>query len=196
MTPLRKDFIDKYIGHGQKYQVKVSRVNINTGALHFVSNYDCSQDRFRNAVQDSCCIPLAMQPRHVYFDGGLREVIPLNEAVKDGHEDINIILCNPWKKDPWNEWNFKSTKPFLRFIHLAIRALDGVMNHEVMNNDIFSVLYRIENLDRIKIYMPSDYLYDTLEFDKKKIAYAIEEGYRTKPITLRDIVEMEGLSHV
>lgn len=186
--PLRKNFINETITYEDpQFEVKVSRVNLVNGAIEYISNFDVSTVEFRDAVQDSSTIPLAMQPRDIYVDGGVRDVVPLSKAIEDGHKNLTIILTNPWTRNPWHLWNMKDAKKFLRFLYLTIRATDGIMNHEVLYNDLYAQLRHITADMSVKVYMPQKYLYDTLEVNPAKIEFAIQEGLQAKAVDIKDL---------
>jgi len=187
-TPLRKSFIDRLIVGTPRYESKVCRVNMNTGATEYVSNKEVSLQSFRDAVQDSATIPVAMVPRDIYVDGGVREVVPLARAVEEGCSEIKVILCNPWALDPLEPWDYHSKPKFLRFLSIALRTVDEIMNTEVKWNDLYAVLPAIKQLGiNVEVYRPLNYLYDTLEFDKKKIAEAIILGQDSSPVSIFDL---------
>ena len=80
----------------------------------------------------STAIPMVMPLRVInsipFVDGGIREVAPLQRAIKDGVEEIYCILCQP-KELKRKKFNYKN----------ALDLMDRLMSittNETVNNDI------------------------------------------------------------
>ena len=146
LSPLRKNFLEKVIIGQPKFETKVCRVDLNSGEKQFISNYEVDRISFIDAVIDSSTIPLAMSPRDHYVDGGVREWIPLEVAVNEGATDISAILCTPLSKNP-EPWDYEKVPSFLKFFHIAYRAVDGIMDQEIKWDDMTSILSKIENIN-------------------------------------------------
>ncbi len=116
MAPLRELISDYYLKQGKLAQLIesgkvfcVAMTNVRTGSLQFVSTEhvrsgDIGPETFVDAVVASCSVPVAVKPVQVFrrekngpsagyrddlfYDGGLREFIPLEKAVLSGADDI------------------------------------------------------------------------------------------------------------
>ncbi len=116
MAPLRKLVYEYYITQGKLGKLIdsgkvfcVTAVNMRTGLVHWVTTRDVEQggiapETFVDAVVASCCVPVAVKPvqvfrretrgpfaeyRHdLFYDGGVREFIPLEQAVLLGADNI------------------------------------------------------------------------------------------------------------
>jgi predicted patatin/cPLA2 family phospholipase len=110
-----------------------------------------------------------------WVDGGVREQTPLKQAIKSGHTDIIVILCNPITENPINKW--KPTWPYP--LSYGLRAID-IMEQEMMLDDIRECLAKNERPGyqkiNLKVYSPKILLMDTIEFDPNKIRNAIQAG--------------------
>ena len=122
-----------------------------------------------------------MEPVHgIWCDGGVRETVPLKEAIEQGYEDLYVIMCTPWTKNP------KSVKDIKNWAQAGARALD-LLTHEIFVNDVKTCLKCNDCDDKktinIHLYAPTEDLnIDTLEFDPEKIRRGIETGYNAVEI--------------
>jgi len=150
--------------------------NLVDGSLNYYYRRQMSHDAFALMTEASACIPFFMEmPLGKYVDGGVREQAPLAQAIKDGADEIIIILCNPMVQNPLNKW--KTSWP--HFLSAGMRALD-VMEHEVFVNDVRKCTrYNNEKGKKkinLKVFAPGRILMSTLDFDPKKIAAGIAHG--------------------
>lgn len=86
-------------------------------------------------------MPLSMINSNPFVDGGIREVAPLQRAIKDGAEEIYCILCQP-KELKRKRFNHKS----------ALELMDRLMSittNETVNNDIDHCIEINEILDQM-----------------------------------------------
>lgn len=73
-------------------------------------------------------MPISMIGNEPFVDGGIREIAPLREAIKDGAEEIITIVCMP--EDVGGAiFNRKNA------IELAERLMD-ILENEIVNNDL------------------------------------------------------------
>lgn len=89
----------------------VAIVNVYTGKVHFVSTKHVAEDKikpgtFVKAILASCCEPVFTQPiqvfeeersefkKDLFYDGGVKEFIPLEHAVISGATNIWAISTN------------------------------------------------------------------------------------------------------
>jgi NTE family protein len=86
-------------------------------------------------------MPAMMIKDTPYFDGGLRDVAPLKQAIQNGADTIIAVLCQPAKL-AGGSFKHKS------FTQLLMRMTD-VMIDEIEQNDIDLTL-------RINKYVPED----------------------------------------
>ena len=157
--------------------------NLYTGQIAYVNPWNCDTFgmTFDEAILASASIPLAMEPVHgVWCDGGVRETVPLKEAIRRGYEDLYVIMCTPWTKNP------KASKDIKNWAQAGARALD-LLTHEIFVNDVKTCLDYNDREDmktiKIHLYAPSEDLkIDTLEFDPEKIRRGIETGYNAEEI--------------
>jgi NTE family protein len=159
------------------------RVSLNTGAVDYVSNMKVSIQDYVSSVIGSSAIPGAMSPEGEWVDGGVREVVPIRRAIKDGAKKIYVIMCNPILENPAETVDVKKIGSFFKFFNVTYRAIDGVMTHEIFYNDVRDIALASKDVD-IEVYAPTTTLYGTLEFDPKKIANAIKLGMDSDPVKL------------
>ena len=130
---------------------------------------------FDEAVLASASLPLAMEPvNEVWVDGGIRETVPLKHAIMEGYDDLYVIMCSPWHRNP------KPTKEIKNWLCAGARTLD-LLTHEIFINDVQTCLKYNDREDKatvnIHLYAPPELVIDTLEFDPEKIRKGIEQGY-------------------
>lgn len=176
MKPLRKKLEAIVKGPGS-CEVNACYTDLVTGTAHYASNRKLPTEAFRMFVEASSSIPTFMEPVCDRFvDGGVREIAPLKQAIIDGAEKIYAILCNPLTENPTNSWE----KSWPHMVSYGLRAID-IMEQEVFYEDM--KLCRQRNNEEgwkkidLQVLAPAKFLYETLEFDPKKLAAALKQGY-------------------
>lgn len=171
--PLRK-IIDDILKQGRISKAVVCKVDLEAGAVRYGRSSDPD---FADSVHASAAFPLLVSPvKRVMADGGLREMAPLAQAIRDGADRIIAILTAPLKGN-YPKWK----KPRLFPFHsLTFRVFDIIM-HEIMLNDISLCVERNRNsryrkVD-LEVYAPKEHVIGLREFDSKKIKEAIDAGY-------------------
>lgn len=184
--PLRKK-IDEYVKQGYRSKAVVCKVNLKTGTVEYGRNPDKktrgaenrrTDDReFADSVQASAATPIFLSPiNKTMTDGGIREMAPLAQAIRDGASRIIVILTAPWDRVP-KDWK----KPLLfPFSKLVLRVID-IIQHEITVNDIKLCTERNNNPKRkkiaLRVYAPKTQVIDIMEFNPEKIRNAINAGY-------------------
>jgi NTE family protein len=105
--PLRKT-IDQHLSQGRWNRLVagpvpawVSTVSLQTGEIRYIGSHQpgVSRERFAAAMLASGSIPVYMQRIRIpgedgqwFVDGGVKDVIPLGHAIREGARDITAIL--------------------------------------------------------------------------------------------------------
>lgn len=173
-------------------KLKVGAVNINTGVMHYA---DPLEQHFLDYLRASSSLPIIMpgipiggDHKNVYLDGGLREVVPIRQAIADGATEIYAIATHPKHKD-MKPINYRS------FLSLIDRIKDISVN-QLENNDIEWAENYNENLisvggfylnKKIKLtVIRPEYSVDIklTDFTSNDIKKIIKEGYETAYLQL------------
>ena len=106
-------------------------VNIRSGEPVYAT-VDSHRQTMHDYIMASTAIPLVMPLRFIqkepYVDGGIREVAPLSQAIKDGATQIICVICQPRVLSP-RQSGWKNA------VELMERDMDIVTN-ETVNNDV------------------------------------------------------------
>jgi NTE family protein len=167
--------------------IRKSGVKVAVGSVCLNNtNYKAfTQDdnEFIEGVLASASYPTGLLPitinDQLYSDGGLRHVIPIQEAIDMGAEDIDIIICQP------NEDS--STFEPGSGINFGVRCLD-IMENQIIKSDVKMIqLYnKLVNAGlapdkrylNVHIIRPAENLpFSSLEFDHDSIMKMIDIGY-------------------
>lgn len=123
--------LDELIGLPNK-ELVVTCVNVRTGKVHYVSSNEVRRQQlkkttFVRAILASCCEPVFTEPVQVYqdeegnddiygefhddlfYDGGVKEFMPLEKAVRLGADEVWAISTHPL--DLYEETTWGGTKP-------------------------------------------------------------------------------------
>lgn len=160
--------------------VHVGAVDFDTGNIRYVSAQDPD---FHSWVYASASFPVFFQPIQIdgksWSDGGLRDVIPIGQALKLGATHVDVIACsNPDKMEPWEAKGRKTYGHLMRSVE--------IMSNEVLRNDLQVTRLKNQLADlgqkyrkvEIRVVRPENKLVeDSLEFDPKAIKRMREQGY-------------------
>lgn len=134
-TPLRR-LIDTTFQDASNFlespvNLEVCTVNFTSGQNEFVSNLEMD---FNDFLKASSAIPIAMQEVMIggaaYFDGGLREVKPIGQALQqNGIQRIVAISCYP------KDLSSRADKTTGNLMELVERLMDIILS-EIMLNDM------------------------------------------------------------
>jgi NTE family protein len=123
-----------------RISANVGTVNLNTGAIVYVNSTD---PLFLDAVIASTAEPVTMPLRQLggagawHYDGGLRDIAPLAEAIRLGASRIIVVLCHP--KGFWS-----SDLPKGDLLQLVDRVA-SIVSNEILEND----LARTEQINQV-----------------------------------------------
>jgi NTE family protein len=161
-------------------QVAVGAVNMVTGDYRTFTQND---DFFADGVLASSSFPMGLCPIVIngdkYTDGGLKHIIPMQEAIDSGATDIDVIVCGP----------AKTTSKFndVDVVTFGMRGFDLMCDQLTQADLKVSQLYNIianAGLDptrkylNIKVIRPSEDLQlNSLSFDNPTIQKMIQQGY-------------------
>jgi len=184
--PLRK-LIDQVLSSNKNLgRATATFVDVETGGIVHVNSKDVDAIDFGDAVEASAAQPVIMTAvKGKWVDGGVRDITPLKQAIKDGAEKIIVILASPWGKNPpkWEMPKVVWYKPwtwFCRSIALLNRTI-GIMLHEIFVQDIKACL--VKNGDsrykeiEIELYAPTDNSVEAFGFNQENIQKGIKQGH-------------------
>jgi NTE family protein len=183
-TPLRRlmnHHLDEFILRNSPIQLKVGAVDVISGEMVYASP---KEPNFFDYVIASSSLPTLMPTariggdhRTAFLDGGVREVVPIKEALKDGATELVCIACHPAKVETANI-NYHN------FLKLYERVKDITINQFVNSDIAWAESYvEKENLKgnrlTMKVIRPSHQLnLDLLSFNSDDIARLIVQGFK------------------
>ena len=160
-------------------KLKVGAVNIESGEMKYVTPQN---DHFLDYVRASSAIPMLMPAIDIegdlYLDGGLREVIPIRQAIEDGATEIVLIACHSphlYQPEGLNPRNL---------ITLIERIRDITINEVANSNIIWAesatdrAVLRGKAMKLTVIRPSSPLVLDLQRFTSEDISRLIVEGYK------------------
>ncbi len=164
-------------------QAWVSVVNMQTGKLSYFGSHqpDMTREKFIDAMLASASIPVFMSQARItgqtgywFVDGGVKDLIPLGHAIRQGARKVTIIILGP-EPGPAN-------KEFQRLHQVLHRTID-LQGQETGENDIsFGKLVTRELLWRERLQKNL-----TLSLDPDKVAEAFQNtSKQDEPMATED----------
>jgi predicted patatin/cPLA2 family phospholipase len=167
MAPLRRMLADYYITKGkldklnaEGKELVVASVNVKTGETTYVSSASVpgtiSHDTFVDAIVASSVQPVFTQAvqtfareanhpmrKHLFYDGGVREFLPFEEAVRRGAKTVWAISTHPLAVKQ-TAWGGNTAPDDVNLLKAAWWTLSTLLN-EVERGDLFRALayYRV-----------------------------------------------------
>ncbi len=160
LNPLRKILEDYYFDEGKLDELLesgkemiVSVVNVRTGKVQFVSSNqvktgDITRHSFISAIVASCSEPFFTKPIRIFerdtdhpnhndlfYDGGVKEFLPIEKAVTCGADEIWAVSTHPLKFET-TEWG-SGTLPEEASFFDALKWTIGTFFDEVARGDRF-----------------------------------------------------------
>lgn len=152
----------------------VSKLNIETGEIKYVSNHQASKQEFIDSVVASIAITTLIEDKNGWVDAGSRVLTPIDQAVSLGATDIYIITGRPMELAHWTK-----PKGFLSLFKFGLRALD-ISLYEIMLRDINDWITDLDKIQKhninLTLLQPKDFIFESTEFSKCRIG--TEYGYK------------------
>jgi NTE family protein len=170
--------LDKIRATGK--MISVGAVSISSGKYHSITQDD---DDFIDAVLASSAFPGMFSPikmkGHLWLDGGIKTLSPINTAIDLGATEIDVITTSP-------EVRIKKFIEKPNLIDIFKRTVD-LSTDKILSNDIEKVLmYNLlaeagisnKKVVKLRIFRPHNNLIDdVLNFDPIKIREMMALGY-------------------
>lgn len=173
--------LDEFILKNSPIKLKAGAVDILSGEMEYASPQN---PNFLKYVIASSSLPTLMPAVHIpgeyrkaFLDGGLREVAPLREALKDGATEIVCVACHAEHihDDPFN----------YRSLLKLIERMKDINVNQIVNNDIINAQRYVENENlkgnklKMRVIRPQAPLkLDMLKFNSDDIAALIVQGFK------------------
>lgn len=169
------DFIDKKYAHAQttdaKRQLIVGAVSLTTGKYE---EFNQQSMHLTNAIKASSAYPVFFTP--VYFkdqwwaDGGIKEIAPVEAAVKAGATEIDLIIAAPADCKLWPDKHPETLDIALRVLNLTYE--------EILDDDLHLCVDKHPNV-KIRILRPSQELQgSSVEFNQRDIIALTDLGFK------------------
>jgi NTE family protein len=166
-------------------KLKIGAVDINTGLMHYIDQYDPD---FHDYLRASSSLPIIMpgiaiggNHKKVFLDGGLREVVPLKKALDDGAVEVYAIATHPLNQEmkPINYRSLFSLIERIKDISVNQFENNDLAWAEAYNNDIITIGDGIKPKKyNIKVIRPEKTIkIDITAFTKHDVKEVIKGGY-------------------
>ena len=140
---------------------------------------DSTAHTFLEALRDAVTIPGLMSPKGSYFDAGCRMLAPLSGPIKDGYNDIHVVLGRNLNMPAWEP-------KFPQFATFGYRFID-IMLHEILMRDIRLCIHRNgeHGYKKIKVtvHFPRKTYFDSLEFSRTPEGFDLGKEFYSRIVT-------------
>lgn len=174
-------------------ELRISACSLMSGQVRIWTEKDSTL--LREGVLASSSFPIMLDPIEIdgelYTDAGVKEIAPMNVAIKAGADIVDVVVTSPLKSQPW-ALKHKKRKP--NAIKVLMRSIE-LMTDEILLND----LIKMEEINQqilngtanpkyryieVNIYQPKEVLLEnSLKFDRnildrmKQIGYEIGKSH-------------------
>lgn len=170
-------------------QLRKSGIKLSVGCCSLTTSryhaFDQTNDNILEYVLASSHLPVVFEPLsiegQVWVDGGIRHQIPILDALKDDHDEIDVVVTQPMTN---YDVLAVPNSSFRSAIGVSLRGA-AVFSDQVYFDDCMDVLRitkdegKKNNVKRVGFYVPSRLPNaDSMNFDGKMIQDTIEMGYR------------------
>lgn len=180
-----KEYLDLSAMRRSPVAMKVGAVNINTGQMHYT---DPMEEHFLDYLRASSSLPIIMPAiqiggdhREAYLDGGIREVVPLKQAIMDGATEIYAIATHPKhrKMEPINYRSFFSLIDRIKDISVNQFENNDITWAEDYNENLVSIAgFTLNKKITLKVIRPSEPINIQLtSFTTEDIRRVVKDGY-------------------
>jgi len=156
--------------------VVITVTNLSTNEVEYKSIKECTREDFLDWIWISCNYPpfmsLVRKNGCDYVDGGLGSMVPIEEAIKRGAKEIDVIVL----ETEVTYINRMPTKnPFALIINMVNFMMDKI---EAQNIRIGKYRAAHEGVVMDLYYTPTVLTTNSLIFDKKKMTSWWAKGYK------------------
>ncbi|MFW6246768.1 MAG: patatin-like phospholipase family protein [bacterium] len=152
--------------------------NFSKGCVEYGYNTKEDYNTFVDYTFASASVPIAMDLVNIYgdeyMDGGVMEHVPLQQAIRDGVDEIDVIVLRPNYDELSTYWESNNiVSVAMRSMQLMMKEISeadliiGKLKNE-LNKDIIINLY----------YVPHELTGNSLVFDPDIMKYWWDSGYR------------------
>ena len=168
--------------------------NFSRGRVEYGYNTEHDYETFVDYIFASASVPIAMDLVEIngyeYMDGGVMEHVPLQQAIKDGADEVDVIVLRPNYSEMEMFWKSKNVvNVAMRSMQLMMKEISeadliiGKLKNE-LNKDVLINLY----------YVPYDLTGNSLVFDPETMKYWWDSGYRVDVPEYSDSDNIKGIS--
>lgn len=170
-------------------RIRVGVTNARTGEAEYLDGRRL--DKRCMMLRATCAIPLVFPEieveGQVYYDGGLRDPIPIRKSIADGNEKNLIILTRP---KGYRKESGKSTRMAAAALNRRYPKLTPLfLNRHTAYNETVEYCERLEAEGKAVILRP-EHPIESLEKDVEVIRQSYQMGYR---LTLEKLEEIRNL---
>lgn len=149
--------------------------NYMNNNIEYLRNIDSSYNEYIKFTLASTSVPLAMNfidlKGYQYLDGGVVMHVPIQKAIDEGADEIDVIVLRPEMIDH-TEWRAKN------MFDVLMRTIDIMQDQISQTNVIIAQLKAREKDVKIRIrYTPYKLTDNSLIFNKEQMLKWWEEGY-------------------
>ena len=157
--------------------------NYTLGGVKYAYNYEEAYEDFVNYVYASASVPVAMNLVEIegfqYLDGGVMEHVPLQQAINDGADEVDVIVLRPDYSEMLNPYEYM-WKP-KNSIDVILRTLELMLREISLADIIIGKLKAKNKTVKINIfYTPYRLSGNSLVFDNELMNKWWDMGYDTE----------------
>ncbi|MCK8524135.1 patatin-like phospholipase family protein [Aquimarina sp. D1M17] len=172
-TAISKDDFKRL--QSQSHDVVVTVTNLSANKVEYKSIKDCEYEDFLDWIWISCNYPpfmsLVRKNFCDYVDGGLGSMVPIEEAIKRGAKELDVIVLE-------TEVNYINRMPTKNPFSLITNMVNFMMDQiEYQNIRIGKFSAREKDVALDLYYTPTVLTTNSLVFDKKKMTEWWTKGY-------------------
>ncbi len=161
--------------YGSK-DVVITVANLSTNVVEYKSINDCRYKDFLDWIWISCNYPpfmsLVRKNNCDYVDGGLGSMVPIEEAIKRGATEIDVIVLE-------TEVNYINRMPTKNPFSLITNMVNFMMDQIEVQNIRIGELKAEENNIKLEVYYtPTVLTTNSLIFDREKMVKWWNYGYK------------------
>lgn len=183
-----REIIEKALERHARFLFPATRAS--DAELQWWSAEDCaSVDEVRTGIIASCSIPVVM-PKcsiggEVFVDGGIRDSIPLDRAMKEGYTHHVAVLTRPR--------GYRKSRQYLElylrhWLHPYPALRRAILERHLNYNASMERVEKEENAGRAFVFRPDKIELGRFQIDKRKFEQAYQMGRESCEKRLNDLI--------